>query len=204
MTSNGSVMAPILYCRCSNCVCKATVLLNQVMEDKQESVTDESDKDRVAVMVEEYVEHNVSNKDDIELMSPSPEESPSSEPGLESLLSLLLLVLVLICESNKASQTLLHLIVGSIKIYSNVNKTLMRGKTSSFRVTKELGEVEVGLSCFVKKTEEKRNKDGYFEDDLSRLLHSLREAEERNMGKLSHHRVNKPGYASMPALVHIL
>ena len=76
------------------------------MEDKQESVTDESDKDRVAVMVEEYVEHNVSNKDDIELMTSSPEESPSSEPGLESLLSLLLLVLVLICESNKARETL--------------------------------------------------------------------------------------------------
>ena len=76
------------------------------MEDKQESVTDESDKDRAAVMVEEYVEHNVSNKDDIELMTSSPEESPSSEPGLESLLSLLLLVLVLICESNKARETL--------------------------------------------------------------------------------------------------
>ena len=82
----------------------------------------------------------------------------------------------------------------------------MRGKTSNFRVSKELGELEVGFSCFVRKKEEKRNKDGYFDSDITQFLQSLRESEERNMGRLSSHRVrkNKPGYASMPALVHIL
>lgn len=77
----------------------------------------------------------------------------------------------------------------------------MRGKTSSFRVSKEMGQVEVGFSCFVRKKEEKRNKDSYFDDELSRLLHSLREADDGNMRRVGK---NKPGYASMPALVHIL
>ena len=94
----------------------------------------------------------------------------------------------------------------SFKIYSNVNKTLMKGKTSTFRLSKELGRVELGFTCFVRKIEEKRNKEGYFEDDFSRLIHSFRDVEDRNMGRLAQHRVrkNKPGYASMPALVHIL
>ena len=94
----------------------------------------------------------------------------------------------------------------SFKIYSNVNKTLMKGKTSTFRLSKELGGVELGFTCFVRKIEEKRNKEGYFEDDFSRLIHSFRDVEDRNMGRLAQHRVrkNKPGYASMPALVHIL
>ena len=93
----------------------------------------------------------------------------------------------------------------SFKIYSNVNKTLMKGKTSTFRLSKELGGVELGFTCFVRKMEEKRNKEGYFEDDFSRLIHSFRD-EDRNMGRLAQHTVrkNKPGYASMPALVHIL
>ena len=94
----------------------------------------------------------------------------------------------------------------SLKIYSNVSKTLMRGKTSTFRLSKELGGVELGFTCFARKIEEKRTKEGYFEDDFSRLIHSFRDAEDRNMGRLAQHRVrkNKPGYASMPALVHIL
>ena len=195
-------MAPILYCSCSNCICKATVLLN--VEDQQlDNVTEESDEEKAPVIIEEYVEHNDSHKEDVELIS-SEESGPSTDPGLESLVSLIILILILICKSNKPHNLSPHLIAVSLKIYSNVNKTLMTGKTSSFRVSKELGQVEVGFSCFVRKTEEKRNKDGYFDDNLSRLFESLREVEDRN--KLSQNRVrkNKPGYASMPALVHIL
>ena len=201
------VMAPILYCRCSNCVCKATVLLNQVLEDTQvDDVTEASEEEKVPVIIEEYVEHhNDSHQDDIDLIS-SEQSGSSSEPGLESLVSLIILILILICKSSRLCSHSPHFIAVSLKIYSNVNRTLMTGKTSSFRVSKEMGQVEVGFSCFVRKKEEKRNKDRYFDDELSRLLHSLREADEGNMGKLSHHRVgkNKPGYASMPALVHIL
>ena len=93
-----------------------------------------------------------------------------------------------------------------MKIYSNVSKTLMRGKTSTFRLSREVGGVELGFTCFARKIEEKRNKEGYFEDDFSRLIHRFRDTEDRNMGRLAQHRVgkNKPGYASMPALVHIL
>ena len=195
-------MAPILYCRCSNCICKATVLLNQVLEDPEvDDVTEASEEEKASVIIEEYVEHhNDSHKDDLNLIS-SEQSGSSSEPGLESLISLVILILILICKSSNLSSHWPHFIAVSLKIYSNVNKTLMRGKTSSFRVSKEMGQVEVGFSCFVRKKEEKRNKDSYFDDELSRLLHSLREADDGNMRRVGK---NKPGYASMPALVHIL
>ena len=98
-------MAPILYCRCTDCVCKATVLLtdnanlNQMMEDRSRvsNITEESDKDRAPVIIEEYVEHNDSNKDDLEMRVPE-ETDESPEPGLESMVSLIILILILICK----------------------------------------------------------------------------------------------------------
>ena len=59
------MMAPILYCRCSNCVCKATVLLTDTirMNGISETKEDVNDVEKVSVMIEDYVEHNESRKE---------------------------------------------------------------------------------------------------------------------------------------------
>ena len=209
-------MAPILYCRCSNCVCKATVLLTDTIKinGTSQEREDVPDVEKVSVMIEEYVEHNESRKENVEMRGGGVEleleGGSGAQPPLESLLSLIILLVILICKSGRDRENIalssISLLAVSLKIYNNVTKTLMKGKTSTFRLSKELGGVELGFTCFARKIEEKRTREGYFEDDFSRLIHSFRDVEDRNMGRLAQHRVrkNKPGYASMPALVHIL
>ena len=92
-------MAPVLYCRCSNCVCKATVLLTETIKmiEISEEKEDVNDVEKVSVMIEEFVEQNESRKENVEMRA---EEGGSpAEPPLESLLSLVILLVILLCKS---------------------------------------------------------------------------------------------------------
>ena len=87
-------MAPILYCRCSNCVCKATVLLTDTIKinGTSQEREDVPDVEKVSVMIEEYVEHNESRKENVEMRGGGVEleleGGSGAQPPLESLLSL--------------------------------------------------------------------------------------------------------------------
>ena len=103
------VMAPILYCRCSNCVCKATVLLTDTIKinGTSQEKEDVGDVEKVSVMIEEYVEHNESRKENVEMrggggeVEVEVEGGTGAQPPLESLFSLILLLVILICKSGR-------------------------------------------------------------------------------------------------------
>ena len=92
-------MAPILYCRCGNCVCKATVLLTDTIKinGTSQEREDVNDVEKVSVMIEEYVEHNESRKENVEMRG---EGGSPADPPLESLLSLVILFVILLCKSD--------------------------------------------------------------------------------------------------------
>ena len=91
------------------------------------------------------------------------------------------------------------------KLYSGISKTLATGKTSSFAASKYLGEVEVGVNCFVRKRNEKKGTESYFEDDLSSIWATLGLKEDPRAASrrppLQQYGPNK--FSSMPALMHI-
>ena len=100
-------MAPILYCRCNNCVCKATVLLTDTikMDGISEKKEDVNDVEKVSVMIEDYVEHNESRKENVEMRGSAVEvegeDGVGAQPHLESLFSLVILLVILICKSDR-------------------------------------------------------------------------------------------------------
>ena len=91
------------------------------------------------------------------------------------------------------------------KLYSGISKTLATGKTSSFAASKYLGEVEVGVNCFVRKRNEKKGTESYFEDDLSSIWATLGLKDDPSAASrrppLQQYGPNK--FSSMPALMHI-
>ena len=91
------------------------------------------------------------------------------------------------------------------KLYSGISKTLATGKTSSFAASKYLGEVEVGINCFVRKRNEKKGTESYFEDDLSSIWATLGLKDDPSAASrrppLQQYGPNK--FSSMPALMHI-
>ena len=107
-------MAPILYCRCTNCVCKATVLLTDTikMTGLSQETEDVADVEKVSVMLEEYVEHNESRKENVELrgggLEVEVEGGSGTQPPLESLFSLIILLIILICKSDQDSENFVH------------------------------------------------------------------------------------------------
>ena len=109
-------MAPILYCRCSNCVCKATVLLTDTIKinGTREEKEDVNDVEKVSVMIEEYVEHNQSRKENVEIrgggegMELEGEGGSGVQPPLESLFSLIFLLVILICKSGRDWENILY------------------------------------------------------------------------------------------------
>ena len=75
------------------------------------------------------------------------------------------------------------------------------GKTSSFGLAKEIGEVEVGFNCYVRKRTEKRS-ESYFDDDFSNFFSSFGVSEDRNAPKRMSNYNSR--FNSMPALMQII
>ena len=75
------------------------------------------------------------------------------------------------------------------------------GKTSSFGLAKEIGEVEVGFNCYVRNRTEKRS-ESYFDDDFSNFFSSFGVSEDRNAPKRMSSYNNR--FNSMPALMQII
>ena len=89
---------------------------------------------------------------------------------------------------------------GVWKVYSSINKTAVTGKTSSFELSKVLGDVEIGINVYSKRVSDKKSSDSYFDDDFSNLLTSF--AVKDNKKHTMTHANNR--FNSMPALIHIM
>ena len=89
------------------------------------------------------------------------------------------------------------------KLYTGINKTLASGKTSSFGLAKEIGEVEVGFNCYVKNRNEKRS-ESYFDDDFSNFFSSFGVGEDRNQPRHKQMGNYNSRFNSMPALMQII
>ena len=72
--------------------------MNEISAEKE----DVKDVEKVSVMIEEYVEHNESRRENVEMrgggLELEVEGGSTAQPPLESLLSLILLLVILICK----------------------------------------------------------------------------------------------------------
>ncbi len=163
-------MAPVLFCKCTQCICTATVLINTV-EENQSSDDKFQDLSKTTNNYSSSYE-NIENQATSTVMHPF--VSGDSRGSLEFIFVSLLLILLLICEydfnystnNNNAS------VLVSYKLYSEIKRNLELGRPTSYTFSKQFGEVEVGLQFNVKKASNK-GKDNYFDDDLTKILSSF-------------------------------
>ena len=100
--------------------------MNEISAEKEEV----NDVEKVTVMIEEYVEHNESRKENVELrgggVEVEVEEGSGAQPPLESLFSLILLLVILICKSGQDW----NIIVLHIFTFSQFQDLLQRNQDS--------------------------------------------------------------------------
>ena len=92
-----------------------TIKMNEISEEKEEGV---SDVEKVSVMIEEYVEHNESRKENVELrggqLGLEVDGGSGAQPPLESLFSLIVLLVILICKSDRTKENIVfHIFISS-------------------------------------------------------------------------------------------
>jgi len=186
-------MAPIFYCKCSNCVCKATVLVTKYEKVNASEEVKSVPEDMFGITTQEIEDvlgtttnasYDLQNKKQSLIIT----ASNSTKPGIESLFTFVLLILIFIF---------------CWKLYTGINKTLASGKTSSFGLAKEIGEVEVGFNCYVKNRNEKRS-ESYFDDDFSNFFSSFGVGEDRNQPRHKQMGNYNSRFNSMPALMQII
>ena len=136
-------MAPILYCRCSNCVCKATVLLTDTikMSEISEEKEDVNDVEKVSVMIEEYVEHNESRKENVEMRGGEVEVEggSSTQPPMESLFSLIILLVILICKYTSQTEGFLFFMFASRQFEDLLQREQDSDEGQDFNLPSEQG-----------------------------------------------------------------
>ena len=97
-----------------------TIKMNEISEEKEEEV---SDVEKVSVMIEEYVEHNESRKENVELrggqLGLEVDGGSGAQPPLESLFSLIVLLVILICKSDRDLE---NIIFQTYRYFQSVSK----------------------------------------------------------------------------------
>ena len=89
-------MAPMFYCRCSNCSCKATVLITQKIENRKDEFEDqirESDDSNITINWEDLIKDDENRKEDGQNTTEQIEESSRV---LESVFLLVCLIIIIL------------------------------------------------------------------------------------------------------------
>ena len=185
-------MAPIIFCKCSQCICTATVLIHTEEEntDGANNFQDISKTRNYSSSYENYEAQSTSSA------VHQNEALGDSKSSLESIFFVLLVIFILICEQCLIILYTFHdSVLVSWKLYSEIKRNLELGRATSYTFSKQFGEVEVGLHFNVKKSLNKSN-DKYFDDDLTKILSSLdskRRGEIKQMASNQRH----PNYSKM-------
>ena len=85
--------------------------MSEISEEKE----DVNDVEKVSVMIEEYVEHNESRKENVEMREGEleVEGGSSTQPPMESLFSLIILLVILICKYTSQTEGFLFFMFAS-------------------------------------------------------------------------------------------
>ena len=152
------VMAPLYYCRCSNCNCTATVLITKGMRSQQ----NETQEDELLIDKLEDSEYMLDDNSSRDVLTPTNDRDGSdtlerTNTAVELFVIIAFFILILLGnififylhDLTSTSSVLLRLIF-SIR---TIHKTISQGRIARWNTSKVVGGLQIKISCQAERAE---------------------------------------------------